>query len=250
MSYRLIPLADASTIQFSAPVIVFILAYFILGETITFLHILIGLIAMVGVVFVSKPKFILQYFDPSIIDKINYEGILLAVVAAICTAFAMVMLRKLKQTPVHVVVLWFSIMTVISSFIALHFIDKFIWPHEIRSWAWLVAIGLCGIGDQLFMTLAFKYESAGIVSVSRTLTIVLAFIWDTTLLNVIVHWTSILGSVLVITAVIMLTILKSFENTDNIFRKIQSKFCCCCTLEDKESTEEERTKLLMTGQYP
>ena len=73
MSYRLIPLADASTIQFSAPVFVFILAYFILGEPVTILHILTGLVALVGVVFVSKPKFILQQFDPDMIANVNYQ---------------------------------------------------------------------------------------------------------------------------------------------------------------------------------
>ncbi|OTF72008.1 EamA-like protein, partial [Euroglyphus maynei] len=79
MSYRLIPLADASTIQFSAPVLVFVLAYFILSEPMTCCHILIGFVAFIGVVFVSKPKFILQYFDPSILEKVNYQGIILAI---------------------------------------------------------------------------------------------------------------------------------------------------------------------------
>lgn len=248
MSYRLIPLADASTIQFSAPVLVFILAFFILGERLTCAHLVTGFVALIGVVFVSKPKFVMQFFDESILEKVNYNGIILAIVAAISTAFAMVMLRKLKQTPVHIVVLWFSITTVISAFTALYFIDKFIWPNDLRSWAWLVAIGFCGIGDQLFMTLAFKYESAGIVSVSRTLTIVLAFIWDTLLLDVIVHWTSILGSLLVITAVVMSAILRSMENDNSPLRRLLSKVCCCCcssSVNHEVDDENERKKLLI-----
>lgn len=208
MSYRLIPLADASTIQFSAPVFVFVLAFLILNESITLLHIFTGLIALVGVVFVSKPKFLLQIFDPSMLDNVNYEGIFLALIAAVSTAFGMIMLRKLKSTPVQVVVLWFSILATISSFTALYFIDHFVWPKDLQTWAWLAGIGACGIGDQLFMTLAFKYESAGIVSVSRTMTIVLAFIWDTLLLGVKVHWSSIVGSSLVTFAVVLLGISK------------------------------------------
>lgn len=236
MSYRLIPLADASTIQFSAPVFVFILAYFILGERITILHIFTGLIALVGVVFVSKPKFILQAFDPSMIDNVNYNGIFLALIAAVTTAFGMIMLRKLKQTPVHVVILWFSISATISSSIALYFIDQFVWPKDMKTWAWLVGIGFCGIGDQLFMTLAFKYESAGIVSVSRTMTIVLAFIWDTLLLGVVVHWTSILGSILVTFAVVLLGISKTVEG--------KNYQLCFWRVDKTNGTDEENTKLL------
>ncbi|KAH9421937.1 hypothetical protein DERP_002227 [Dermatophagoides pteronyssinus] len=248
MSYRLIPLADASTIQFSAPVLVFVLAYFILGEPMTCCHILIGFVALIGVVFVSKPKFILQFFDPSILEKVNYQGILLAIVAAISTAFSMIMLRKLKQTPVHIVVLWFSTVTIVSAFSTLPFISEFILPQDLRSWLWLLAIGFCGIGDQLFMTLAFKYESAGIVSVSRTMTIVLAFIWDTVILDVIVHWTSILGSILVIFSVIMLAIIRSVDDQNGIFKILWSYICCCSkrNYTDDES-ESEREKLLMSS---
>lgn len=248
MSYRLIPLADASTIQFSAPVLVFVLAYFILGEPMTCCHILIGFIALIGVIFVSKPKFILQYFDPNILEKVNYQGILLAIVAAISTAFAMTMLRKLKQTPVHIVVLWFSVVTIVSAFTTLSFMGQFIWPQDLRSWAWLLAIGFCGIGDQLFMTLAFKYESAGIVSVSRTMTIVLAFVWDTVLLDIIVHWTSILGSIFVILSVIMLAIIRSVDNQSEILGRLCSNICCCCGTRN-HGNESEREKLLMSGRY-
>ncbi|KAJ6224711.1 hypothetical protein RDWZM_003256 [Blomia tropicalis] len=242
MSYRLIPLADASTIQFSAPVFVFFLAYFILGERISLIHIFTGLLALVGVVFVSKPKFILQQFDPSMINNVNYNGVLLALVAAISTAFGMIMLRKLKNTPVQVVVLWFSISTTISAFITLHFLDRFVWPSGgWVEWAWLVGIGFAGIGDQLFMTLAFKYESAGVVSVSRTMTIVLAFIWDTLILDVTVHWTSVLGSCLVTFAVILLAIDKSMENEQNIFKRTWNKISGKI---DNKATNEERTKLV------
>ena len=37
--------------------------------------------------------------------------------AAVSTAFGMIMLRKLKPVPVHVVILWFSITTSISAFV-------------------------------------------------------------------------------------------------------------------------------------
>lgn len=203
---------------------VIILAYFILGEAITVLQIFTGLLALLGVVFVSKPKFILNLIESSSNVDINYSGIGLAIVAAVSTAFGMIMLRKLKTTPVHVVVLWFSLLTTVSAFGTLYFVDRFVWPQDTVTWLWLLAIGLAGIGDQLFMTLAFKHESAGVVSVSRTMTIVLAFVWDTLLLNVTVHWTSILGSSLVTVAVILLGISKSI-NTESrwlsrLFKKV------------------------------
>lgn len=241
MSYRLIPLADASTIQFSAPMFVFILAYFILGEVITILQIFTGFLALIGVVFVSKPQFILKYLDPQHSIKVDYTGIILAIVAAVSTAFGMIMLRKLKQTPVHVVIFWFSLLTTVASFSALYAIDGFTMPRGWTTWAWLVAIGFCGIGDQLFMTLAFKYEQAGIVSVSRTMTIVLAFIWDTLLLGVSVHWTSILGSCLVITSVLLLGISKTIGGTRSA---VVTKIFAKVNHTREKATVEERAKLL------
>ena len=255
ISFRLIPLADATTIQFSAPVFVFILAYFILGEKITPFHIITGLIALIGVMFVSKPKFLLDLFNESHNRKliINYEGIILAVVACISTAFGMIMLRKLQHAPVQVVVLWFSISTSVSAFIALQFLDRFIWPQGgWVEWAWLIGIGLAGIGDQLFMTLAFKYESAGVVSVSRTMTIVLAFMWDILLLGVKVHWTSVFGSGLVTIAVLVLAVAKSIHNDnvqneddrESIVQKIRRKIFCFDFCRQEKFTPAERAKLL------
>jgi len=105
--------------------------------------------------------------------------------------------------------------------------DKFTWPTGLRAWALLIAIGFCGICDQYFMTLALHYESAGPVSVTRALNIVLAFVWDILIFSVSFDWTSIMGACLVTSCVVILAMFKWKEENPQLFWRLRNKFCCC-----------------------
>jgi drug/metabolite transporter (DMT)-like permease len=98
MAYRLMPLADASTIHFSSPVFVTIFAYFMLKEPLTILQLITGTITLTGVVIIAKPEFIFGSESEEVHEN-RLEGTILAVIAALTAAFSMVNLRKLKTTP-------------------------------------------------------------------------------------------------------------------------------------------------------
>lgn len=98
-----------------------------------------------------------------------------------------------------------------------------------------LVIGLCGIGDQYFLTIALKYETAGPVSVTRTFNIVLSFIWEVVLLSEAIEWTSIVGACLVSSCVIILALVKWRSECPQLFEKAFNRFCCCFVKKEMES---------------
>ena len=223
----MIPLSDASTIHFASPVFVTIFAYFLLKEPFTKLQIITGAITLTGVVIIAKPEFLFGA-ESEIIHEMRFEGTLLAVLASMTAAFSMISLRKLKSTPVAVVVMWYSFTLVMLGSIYLTISNKWTMPATLYSWLLMVIVGICGIFDQYLITLAFQYEKAGPISVVRTFNIVLCFIWEVMLLGDEIELTSILGACLICSCVIVLALVKWYKESSESFNKIRNKFCCFC----------------------
>ncbi|CAG2107587.1 unnamed protein product [Medioppia subpectinata] len=203
MAYRLMPFSDASTIHFSSPVFVTVFAYFMLKEPFTVIQIISGVLTLIGVTIISKPEFLFES-ESTVIHEHRLEGTLLAALAAISAAFAIINLRKLKTTAAAVVVFWFAFAVIIFGSIVLLILDKYVLPTGVWTWSLLVAIGLLGIGDQYFLTIALQNESAGPVSVVRTFNIVLSFLWEALLLSDAIEWTSVVGATIISSCVVIL----------------------------------------------
>ena len=223
MAFGLIPLSDATTIQFSSPVFVTLFAYFILKEPLTVLQVLTGTITLTGVVVIAKPKFL--FGSQFIIPDNRIEGLLSAVMGAFGNAMAIITLRKLKTTPVSVVVVWYSLAIIVTTLTTLLIWKQFHWPMGWQTWLLLLAIGVSGVGDQYFMTIALRYETAGPASIARTLTIVLAFIWDVLVLNGRFDWNAATGASLVSTGVVILGIYKWNSENPQLFSKVRDRIC-------------------------
>ncbi|XP_054166194.1 solute carrier family 35 member G1-like [Oppia nitens] len=225
MAFGLIPLSDATTIQFSSPVFVTLFAYFILKEPLTILQVLTGTITLSGVVVIARPKLL---FSPNyVIPYGHIEGLLSAIMGAFGNAMAIITLRRLKSAPVAVVVVWYSVAIMIATLATLLMWDQFRWPVGWRVWTLLLAIGITGIGDQLFMTVALRYESAGPASIARTLTIVLSFVWDVLVLNGAFNGTAAIGAALVSTGVVILGAYKWSEEKPEQYKRLK-EWCLSC----------------------
>ncbi len=226
MAYRLMPLSDASTIHFASPVFVTVFAYFMLREPFTILQCITGAVTIVGVTIISKPEFIFGT-ESELIHEHRLLGTVLAVIAAITAAFSIINLRKLKTTPAAVVVFWFALSLITFGSIVLFILGKFVVPTGLWTYALLFGIGLCGIGDQYFLTIALQYESAGPVSVTRTFNIVLSFLWEVLILSEAIEWTSVVGATLVSSCVIILALVKWQTEKPQLFHKLYDRLLCC-----------------------
>lgn len=220
-AYRLIPLADATTIVFSAPVFVFVFACFLLKEECGLFQVLILMMTLIGVAFVSRPSFI---FGDIIEESLPFrlEGTMFAIVSCLVTALCFIVLRMLPKKDTAVIINMFSLITIVLGIACLVVIktcfpeeavlmaDKIRIPYTRHDIIYLNVNGLCFVSAQFCFTLALKVEEAGLVSISRTMDIVLAFLFQVIWLpNEIVNWTSILGAVIV-SAAVTLSALKKY----------------------------------------
>lgn len=213
----MLPLSDATTIFAASPVFVTILAYFLLNEKLTILQIFTGTVTLVGVVIISKPEFL---FGHTSLDEHRLTGIILAVAAAASAAAAMITLRKLKTTPISVVVMWYSLSLIFICTGFLTVAQLWKWPDSSSTWVMLLAIGVCGIADQCLITLAFHYERAGPISVVRTFTIVLSFAWEVAFLGEVIEASSVAGAAMICGCVVLLACAKWYKESPETFQPI------------------------------
>lgn len=239
VAYRLMPLADASTIQFSSPVFVAIFGYFILKERLTILQGIAGIVTLAGVVIIAQPEFIFGPQDETIYDH-RLWGTLLAVVSSLASAFSMISLRKLKSTPVPVIVMWFAAMSIVVGLIILVILGELVLPTGWNTWGLLVAVGVCGVADQYFVSMALKYEKAGPVSVTRTSTVVMTFIWEAVILGQSIETLSIIGASVITACVLVLAMDKWRRESPKTFERL---YKCCSVSDDFYDTEEHKASL-------
>lgn len=251
-SYRFIPLADASTIIFSAPVYVTIIACIFLKETCAVSQVVGVVITITGALLVSRPTFIFPVDIETPIDEklINWKlinetlisgtpfnqtliesdpikdrviGCSMAFCGAIGSAIVIIMIRKMPQTPSVVVINAYSFITVIGGIVYLTIIENCFpnsffasgigFPADPTDYLWLFANGLCGVAGQVTLTVSLKLEEAGIVSLARTFEIVTAFVFQAAFLkNESIVWTSYLGAILIIIAVALIAVKKILDS--------------------------------------
>ncbi|CAG2104235.1 unnamed protein product, partial [Medioppia subpectinata] len=232
VAYRLMPLADASTIQFASPVFVAIFAYFMLRERINCLQGIAGLVTLVGVVVIAQPEFLFGTATSQVYDQ-RLLGTALAVVSSVSGAFSMITLRKLKATPVPVIVTWYGMFVTLVCLAIVLGMDVLTLPVGWYTWSLLLAVGLCGIGDQYFVTKALCYESAGPVSVTRTLTVVMTFIWEAVILDKTIEWLSMVGAAIITSCILLIALDKWRHESPDSFRKLScGNWCCACAVQD------------------
>ncbi|ODN00261.1 Solute carrier family 35 member G1 [Orchesella cincta] len=83
-----------------------------------------------------------------------------------------------------------------------------------------IGIGFCGFMGQVLLTKALKTENALSCSVVRTLDIVLAFFYQITLLHDTPDWYSYLGSVVVISSVVVTAFRRWYKESGKQYTRV------------------------------
>ncbi|RWS12051.1 solute carrier family 35 member G1-like protein [Dinothrombium tinctorium] len=219
MALRYIPLGDSSAITFSSPVFVAVIARIFLKEPIGFFHVITMCATIGGVILIDRPTFLFGS-EAALHETDRLIGTLLALGGAIGGASAFVSIRKLQKTSSPVVIFWFSLYVIVVGMIILVILDSLTMPLGLETYMWLLLMGLCGTFGQLCLTIAFKLEEAGPVSLARTIDIVVAFIYQVAILNETVVWTSLLGAIIVLSSVVVTAIRKWYIQKPQAFEAI------------------------------
>lgn len=165
-----LPVSTSLTLSNTVPVWVTLLAWPILGQRPRAQVWAAVAAGLTGVVLVQRPELSGDRLAGS-----------LAVLSAVCTAFAMIGLNKLGHVDARAVVTHFSGVSTVFALAFLAVAGGDAWqrpPRDGATWALLVGVGLAGTVGQIFMTRAFAMGSPPRVSVVALTQVVFALVYD------------------------------------------------------------------------
>ncbi|MFK7930297.1 MAG: DMT family transporter [Myxococcota bacterium] len=123
-----------------------------------------------------------------------------ALAATVFSGLAHLCIRQLTATDKPlVIVLWFQVFISVVSGAALVATSGLHWP-ELHLWAPLAGVGICAVAGQMFMTYAYRADSASVVATAGYTTPIWAVCIDLVIWGVIPGWNAILGGAIVVTA--------------------------------------------------
>ena len=186
-----LPLADATVILFSHPVMVAVLAWGVMGERLNAKGVAAVLTSLVGVAVVCRPGFLGGTSGPDM-DPIAL-GVALAAVCFISVAILTV--RSLARTEHPAVVMFYP--PLIISLAAPFFAEGWVVPTG-PEWLMLLGVALFMNAGQYYMTKGYAVESAARISAVSCLEIVFAALWGASFLGEIPDGWTLAGGLLIV----------------------------------------------------
>jgi drug/metabolite transporter (DMT)-like permease len=187
-----LPLADATTIQNSAPLITAMLAWWLLDEHIGWSTAIAIAIGVAGVALIVHPSG----------AGLATIGVAFALGSVACAALAYVTVRKLTRTE-HPLVIVFYFPLVALPLSLPWLVVSFVVPEPI-DWLLLIAIGITTQIGQVFLTMGLAIERASRAAAIAYLQVAFAMIWQFVVFgDAPTSWT-IAGASLILTSTLVI----------------------------------------------
>lgn len=184
-----LPLADATTLHFTQPIVTSLLAWWILGERVGWAAGFAIACGLGGVVLVVHPGVPLDSgADPL--------GVSVALASATFSAFAYVTVRQLVKTE-HPLVIVFYFPLVAAPLSLPWALADWVWPSAI-DWLLLAGIGVTTQLGQVFLTMGLAIERAGRATAIGYVQIVFAVLWQLAIFGDQPGLGTLLGAALII----------------------------------------------------
>jgi drug/metabolite transporter (DMT)-like permease len=164
-----LPLADATVLHFTNPILTSFLAAFFLRERLRRVELLGGLVCLVGVVLVARPSFVFGH--ASGLDPLA-DGI--ALTGATFSALAYVTVRKLGASEDPAVVVFYFALVALPASIPLMLLGDVVVPRGIE-WLTLLGVGVFAQLGQVELTRGLRLEPAGRASTANYTQVFLAY---------------------------------------------------------------------------
>ena len=181
-----LPLADATTMQNTTPLLTALLAWWLLKEQVgraTAIAIAFGL---AGVIVIARPGG----------DGLDPVGVAAALGGAVCSAIAYVTVRQLSRTE-HPLVIVFYFPLVATPLAIPWAAWDFVMPRPL-DWLLLVAIGIATQVGQVFLTMGLSLERAGRATSVGYLQICFAMVWQLAVFGDVPSVTTLVGAALIV----------------------------------------------------
>lgn len=199
-----LPLADATTLQFTQPLLTSLLAWWLLGERVGWGAAFAIACGIGGVSLVVHPGVPLAAgSDPF--------GVTMALVSAALSAFAYVTVRQLAKTENPLVIVFYFPLVATPLAIPWALYD-FVWPSAI-DWLALIGIGITTQVGQVFMTRALAIEQASRATAMGYIQIVFAVFWQLVVFGQLPALGTVLGAALVIAGTLAVSAATGRDST-------------------------------------
>jgi drug/metabolite transporter (DMT)-like permease len=201
-SVAVMPLADATVIQYLYPLFTAVLATLLLGERPTPRIAVAGLASLAGIVLVAKPSFLFGAVAhaPASLD------VAIAIAGAFFTALAYVGVKRLTEVEHQlVIVFYFPLVTLPATMPAL--LHSAILPTPFE-WVVLVGIGVATQAGQLWLTKGLQLQSATAATGLTYLQVVFATMWGAIFFAEVPDRRSMLGALLVVSSAFLIGVAR------------------------------------------
>ncbi|XP_065827530.1 solute carrier family 35 member G1-like [Oscarella lobularis] len=210
-AFQNMPIGDATVLVLgAAPVFTGILGWLLLREKWPVLDIIAALLSAVGVALIARPDFIFR--AKSVANQTNATDlptfsvprglpIVIALCAALTTAFGFLAVRKLKKKVDFLTVLFYSALIGGLGSVVWFFIkreDVFLNCNFKEARALLLCIGISGFLGQVTCTRALQLENAATVASIRYLDVVLGFLLELALFREEITAYSVAGAAIIL----------------------------------------------------
>ena len=149
------PLADATVLQYLHPMFTALIAWFVLKERIQRSTLICIALSITGLLMIARPEFLFGGLH----SEIETFALMAALLGALGSAIAYVLVRKLNETEdSSVIILYFPLFALPFALVCLG--ADFVWP---QGWQWLVLalVGVFTQVGQVGLTKAMQTETAG-----------------------------------------------------------------------------------------
>jgi drug/metabolite transporter (DMT)-like permease len=186
----LLPLADATTLSFTAPIFATLLSFLILKEAVGPRRWAAVALGFIGVIVVMRPGGGEQ--------AVPLAGLGFALAGAVLTAGVTITLRQLRDTEhVAAIVFWFFVASSVVGAVLLVFVGRM---HSPATFGLLVASGIAGGLAQLFMTASLRAAPVAVVAPFDYLQIVGAVVFGWWLMHATPSLNTLAGAALIAAA--------------------------------------------------
>jgi len=148
-------------------------------------------------------------------------GIVISVITSIFVSIVYIVLKFRKSTPVQTTTFHLGVATIVLSFLVMCFVGRGRWPDTTLEWMLLLGNGTFSWVGQTLFQWSTSYENASVLSVLRSFDVVLGFVYSAMFLDEDVLWTSVVGSILILSVVAVMilhnyitSLCKSKSNED------------------------------------
>ncbi len=206
-----LPLADATVIHYTNPVLTALIASFVLGESLSRAEVGGAALSLGGVALVARPSFL---FGGGGLDPV-YVGV--ALLGALCAASAYAVVRKLRATEHPLVIVFYFPLVATAGSVPLA-APTAVWP---TAWEWLLLIvGVAGTAQiaQVLLTHGLHAERAGRALSMSYLQIVFAAIWGMLFFAEYPDVLSVVGAVLVIGGTLVVAMAEQHDEPEQAER--------------------------------